>query len=87
MLDITSRPAYDTGMGHRYVRLSEQVRRAVRDCGLSRYAISKATGIDQATLSRFMSGERGLPMKTLDVLGAFLKLDVVMRERPKRKAR
>ena len=70
--------------------MSNQLRRCVEQSGLSRYAISKATGIDQATLSRFMSGERGLPMKTLDVLAEFLRLRVVMdgpRDEATRKAR
>jgi transcriptional regulator with XRE-family HTH domain len=57
-------------------RLSEQVRQAVETCGQTRYAISKATGIDQATLSRFVNGERGLPMKTLDVLADYLDLNI-----------
>lgn len=65
-------------------KLSDQIRRAVRDCGMTRYAIFKATGIDQATLSRFMSGQRGLPMKTLDVLADFLRLRAVM-DGPRRK--
>ena len=59
-------------------KLSEQIRQAIRDCGMTRYAIFKATGIDQATLSRFMSEQRGLPMKTLDMLADFLRLRVVM---------
>ena len=58
--------------------MSDQIRRAILDCGLTRYAVSKAAGIDQSTLTRFMSGERGLPMKTLDVLAGFLRLRIVM---------
>ena len=68
-------------MSTKRIRLSEQIRRAVRDCGLTRYAISKATDIDQATLSRFMSGERGLPMATLDVLADFLELNITSARR------
>ena len=65
--------------------LSGQIRQAVANCGVTRYAISKATGIDQATLSRFMSGERGLPMNTLDVLADFLDLSITTGNRyPKR---
>lgn len=64
-------------MGRKRKPVSEQVRQAVRDCGVTRYAIAKATGIDQATLCRFVSGERGLPMKTLDKLGDFLGLEII----------
>jgi transcriptional regulator with XRE-family HTH domain len=74
-------------MGKRRIQLSEQIRRALADCGMTRYAVSKATGIDQATLSRFMSGERGLPMKTLDVLADFLDLNIIVGKRPKAKGR
>ena len=54
--------------------MSEQIRQAIRECGDSRYEIAKQTGLSQAALSRFMSGERGLPMKTLDRLAKFLRL-------------
>lgn len=57
-------------------KLSDQIRQAVDACGQTRYAIAKATGIDAATLSRFMSAERGLPMKTLDRLADFLELNI-----------
>ena len=61
-------------MGKRRVKLSDQIRQAIGGCGLTMYRIWKETGIDPATLSRFMSRERGLPMKTLDVLADFLNL-------------
>ena len=65
-------------MANKYVRFSEQVRRAIDGCGSTRYRISKQTGIDQAVLCRFMSGKQGLDMKTLDVLAEFLGLRIVM---------
>jgi len=57
-------------------KLTEQVRQAVRDCGLSRYAIWQLTGVDQATLSRFVNGERGLSMEALDALGDALGIQI-----------
>jgi transcriptional regulator with XRE-family HTH domain len=55
---------------------SEQLRRAILDSGQSRYGLSKATGVDQATLSKFLSGKRALSLnsvdKLLDVLGLTL---------------
>ena len=65
-------------------KLSDQLRQAIDTCGQTRYAISKATGIAEATLCRFMSGERGLPMKTLDTLADYLELDI---QAPKRKGK
>lgn len=62
------------------IPISEQLRQAIRDCGESRYALSKRTGIDQSTLTRFMSGERGLRLDVVDVLAEALDLEL----RPKR---
>jgi hypothetical protein len=58
-------------------KVSDQVRRAIKDCGLTRYRIYKETGIDQASLSKFLSGERGLSLEALDKLGELLHLEVV----------
>ena len=75
-------------MGKRRAKLSDQIRRAVDDCGQTRYRISKETGIDQSTLSRFMSGERGLPMRTLDKLADYLDLNITVgKGRKSRKSR
>ncbi len=63
-------------MARRRAKLSDQIRRAVDDCGQTRYRISMETGIDQGTLSRFMSGEYGLPMRTLDMLADYLDLNI-----------
>jgi hypothetical protein len=57
-------------------KLSDQIRQAVATCGKTRYQIFKATGIDQAALSRFMSGECGLEMATLDTLADYLNLNI-----------
>lgn len=59
--------------------LSEQVRECLRACGETRYAVSQATGIAQSVLSRFMAGQTGLSGASLDVLGKYLRLEVVMR--------
>ena len=67
------------------MKLSEQIRRAVEQCGQTRYAIAKATGIDQSTLSRFVSGERGVPMSTLDRLADYLELTINMKSQRRRK--
>lgn len=64
-------------MGKTRVRLSDQIRRAVDDSGLSRYAICKVTGIDQAQFSRFMAGTKGLSIGVLDALADALDLNIV----------
>lgn len=63
-----------------------QVRKAIDHSGETRYAISKATGIGQAQLSRLMAGEGGLSIESLECLTDYLGLEVVIRpkSRPKR---
>jgi plasmid maintenance system antidote protein VapI len=64
---------------------SDELRRAVNACGLSRYRICQELDIAESTLSRFMSGERGLTMKCLDRLASLLDLHVAAGKRPKEK--
>ena len=68
-------------MGKRRAKMSDQLRRIIDECGATRYRIAQETNIDEATLSRFMSGERGLSMKALDRIGKYLDLEVVQRKR------
>jgi hypothetical protein len=65
----------------RRASLTDQLRRAIDESGETRYAIGKAAGVDQATLSRFCSGERGLSMEAMDRLGAYLELKLVSARR------
>jgi len=62
-------------------KLSDQIREAVEKSGLSHHRIASETGLHDATLSRFMSGERGLTMKGLDQLADFLGLQIVIEAR------
>lgn len=55
---------------------SEQLRRAIRECGLSMLAVGREADIDKAALSRFMSGERGLRLEAVDRLCALLRVRI-----------
>ena len=55
-------------------QFSDEIRAAVQDCGKTRYQIAKETGIDAAVLCRFVQGQVGLSMDTLDKLAANLGL-------------
>ena len=68
-------------------KLSDQLRRAIDDSGLSRYAISKETGIDQAALSRFMHGQSGLSIDALDRLGECLQLTIILGRKTSQKGK
>ncbi len=74
-------------MPKKRVELSDQIRRAVRTSGRSCYSICKWSGLDQSSLSRFMRGERGLSMRSLDDLADILKLNLRSPRRNRKKPR
>ena len=65
-----------TFMSKRKPGVSEQLRQAIKTSQYSRYRIWMETGVSQAALSRFMSGERSLTLDTVDVLADFLGLEL-----------
>jgi DNA transposition AAA+ family ATPase len=69
----------------RTTKLTDQLRQAIDDCGLTRYEIAKQTGIDESALAKFYNGQRGVSMKALNTLGEFLELKIVMGRKPERK--
>jgi transcriptional regulator with XRE-family HTH domain len=69
-------------MAKKREKLSDQVRRAVEDSGLSRYAICKELGLSQATMSRFMNGKGLLSMEYLDALADLLDLNITLGRKP-----
>lgn len=58
--------------------LTDQLRQAIDDSGLTRYQIAKATGIDESALAKFYNGHRGLSMGALNALGEFLQLRITL---------
>ena len=79
MLYKKKRSAIMAHMAKRRKNVSDQLRAIIASCGVSRYRISKDTGIAQTTLSLFMTGKRGLTMKAFDRLGEYLDLEVTMK--------
>jgi hypothetical protein len=61
--------------------LTQQLRQAINASAMSRYAICKAIGLPESTMSRFMSAHCGLSFKTLDKLGELLGLRLVVEHR------
>jgi predicted transcriptional regulator len=61
--------------------LTELILQAMESSGQTRYRIAKETGLSQAALSRFVHGERGLSLQSLETLLNYLGLEV----RPKGK--
>jgi hypothetical protein len=64
-------------------RFNEQLRAALLDADESRYALSKATGIPEGNLSRFVHGRAGLSMESIDLICDYLGLALVKVDKPK----
>lgn len=63
--------------------VSDELRRAIRESGDSMLAVCRAAKLDPATMSRFLSGERGLRLDTVDELCAMLGLRLVQARKRK----
>jgi hypothetical protein len=64
-------------------KLGDQIRRAIETCGKSRYQISKESGVDAATLCRFMQGQHGLLLDSLERVAECIGLRIVLEKRTK----
>jgi transcriptional regulator with XRE-family HTH domain len=62
--------------------VSDQLRQAIDDCGLTRYRIARETGVSETALSLFYNGQRGLSSKALDALGECLQLTIHLGRKP-----
>jgi transcriptional regulator with XRE-family HTH domain len=62
--------------------LTDQLRQAIDDSGLTRYQIAKETGIDESALAKFYNGHRGLSMEALNALGKCLQLTITLGREP-----
>lgn len=54
----------------------EQLAEAIEDSGVTRYRISKDTGVNQSVLLRIVKGTGGCNLETLDTLSAYLGLEL-----------
>jgi transcriptional regulator with XRE-family HTH domain len=61
--------------------LTDQIREAVKQSGLTQHRICRQTGIDPASMSNFVSGKRGISLAHLDTLAAFLGLQITTTKR------
>ena len=79
---------YDARMAKkRPAKLTDQLRQAIDDCGLTRYEIAKQTGIDESALAKFYNGHRGLSMEALNALGESLQLTSNLGRKPETKGK
>lgn len=66
-----------TRRGDRNATLSEQLRCAIEESGLSIHRIARETAVDVAALSRFVRGQRSLTLTTADHLATYLGLRLI----------
>lgn len=86
MLDIRASSQYGNSMAKKQPKkLTDQLRQAIDDCGLTRYEIAKRTGIDESALAKFYNGHRGLSMEALNALGECLQLTIHLGLKPEQK--
>ena len=57
--------------------IDTQLRRAIKRSDMSRYELSKRSDVDQASISRFLSGERDLRLRSASQIAKALKLTLV----------
>jgi predicted transcriptional regulator len=68
-------------------KLSDQLRRLIEESPMTRYEISKRTGIAQSTLCKLVQGERGISTDSWDLLGECLSLRLVVDESKAKKGK
>lgn len=88
MLDRKASSRYNPSMAKKRTNLlTDQLRQAIDDSGLTRYEIAKQTGIDESALAKFYNGHRGLSMEALNALGEFLQLTIHLGRKPEKKGK
>jgi len=58
-------------------QVSDKLRAAILAAPVTRYRISADTGVHASVLSKFVNGKTGLDLSTVDVLAAYLNLELV----------
>jgi transcriptional regulator with XRE-family HTH domain len=65
--------------------IGEQLKQAIQEGPLSQAELARGTGLSEGQISRFLKGERGLSLESIDKLLDVLELEIVIRPRRKRK--
>lgn len=64
---------------------NDQMRKAVDNCGMSRYELARVSGVTQAALSRFIHGQRGMTLDMFDRLAPHVGAKLVFPRRTRGK--
>lgn len=68
-----------------FTTVSEQLRRAIELAPVSRYKLAQQTGLDQGLLSKFIHGQTGLSLESVDLLAQALGLELRPIKKPRAK--
>ncbi len=63
--------------------MTDVLKAAIEESGLTRYRIAKDTGIPDPSLWRFVQGETSLRLDKADVLADYLGLELVKKRKAK----
>ena len=55
--------------------ISESLKKAIGESGLTRYEVAKRAGVSPQIITRFMRGQRGLSLVVVDRIGQALHLE------------
>lgn len=66
---------------------NQVIRKAIRDSGLSLYAVARDSGCNVAPIQRFMAKEHGMTVETLERVAPIVGIELRVKRRPKSKAR
>ena len=80
VFDLKSNTGYSMDMGAVY----DQLRKAIQRSGMTHYAIAKQANIDHAQFCRFMQGDSGLSVETIERLAKVLDLKITISAKRKR---
>ena len=64
--------------------IDDQLRQAIRKSGTSHNSIATAAGVPERTLSRFVSGERDIYMRSVSKIAAYFGMKFTPPKKPKR---
>lgn len=70
-------------MAKKQSTVSESLRQAILDSGMTIYALAAASGVSQGSIGRFVRRERDLQMANADLLCESLRLELRPTKKPK----
>jgi len=61
--------------------ITEVLKKTITDSGISHYTIERETGVNRASLGRFMRGDQSIRLDVADKLAAYFDLELTKQKR------